>query len=337
MSLNGISGKSRAVVPATLLFLAACGGGSSSTGPAPSQPPPPPPPPPADLGTSPATCAGGVADDFSCSGIDLKSRVPLAAMQGTAGNDVWGWADLLTGREYALMGMTNGTAFVDVTDPQNPLFLGILPTETTPSTWRDIKVFKNHAYVVADGSGAHGMQVFDLTRLRNVSAPGTFSADVRYGDFDNAHNLAINETTGFAYAVGTNTCNEGLHIVDITTPNNPVFAGCHTDFEVHDTQCVVYIGPDADYNGAEICANSAVDRVELVDVSNKSTKSISAWPRGPTSSTYRISMRRALSRHTKDRPPPRITTSTCSATACSRPTTRPACGSSSSAISPAAK
>lgn len=192
-------------------------------------------------------------------------------MQGTTGNDVWGWADAQTGREYALMGMTNGTAFVDVTDPENPVYLGLLPTETVSAPWRDIKVYQDHAYIVADAAGAHGMQVFDLTRLRGVTASQTFSEDVLYSDFENTHNLAINEDTGFAYAVGTNTCNEGLHMVDITTPNNPMFAGCHEVFEVHDTQCVSYVGPDADYANAEICANSAEDRVELVDVTNKSS------------------------------------------------------------------
>ena len=254
------------------LTIAGCGGSSSgaTTAQAPS-PPPPAPTPPVELSTGPAACIGGLADDFVCSGIDLRSRVTLETMLGTAGNDVWGWADALTDREYALMGMTNGTAFVDVTDAENPLFLGILPTATTASTWRDIKVYEDHAYIVADGSGAHGMQVFDLRRLRSVTVPQTFVADVLYGDIQNTHNLAINEDTGFAYAVGTDTCNEGLHIVDITTPNNPVFAGCHDAFEVHDTQCVVYTGPDADYAGAEICANSAEDRIELVDVSNKAS------------------------------------------------------------------
>jgi choice-of-anchor B domain-containing protein len=74
----------------------------------------------------------------------------------------------------------------------------------------------------------------------------------------------------FSCAVGTNTCNEGLHIIDITTPNNPLFAGCQCFFEVHDAQRVSDAGPDADYANAEICANSAEDRVKLVDVTNKS-------------------------------------------------------------------
>lgn len=251
---------------AMALLLAGCGSsGSDASASLPGTEPPD------GLSTGPAVCDGGTAGDFSCTGVNLRSRVTLQSMQGTAGNDVWGWSDADTGNEYALMGMANGTAFVDVTDPENPVFLGVLPTATVSSTWRDIKVYRDHAYIVADRAGAHGMQVFDLTRLRGVAAPQTFVEDVLYGDFQNAHNLAINEDTGFAYAVGTNTCNEGLHIIDITTPNNPLFAGCHSFFEVHDTQCVSYAGPDADYANGEICANSAEDRVELVDVTDKSS------------------------------------------------------------------
>jgi len=257
-----LSNRKASTVLAAALVVAGCGGDGYDG---------PPQQPPSGLSTGPAACTAGTADDFACSGIDLRSRLSLATMGGPAGNDVWGWADAQTGNEYALMGMANGTAFVDVTDPENPVFLGVLPTTTVASSWRDIKVYQDHAYIVADAAGAHGMQVFDLTRLRGVNAPQNWLADVNYGGFGNAHNLAINEDTGFAYAVGTNTCNGGLHMIDITTPNNPLFAGCHDLFDVHDTQCVSYAGPDVDYAGAEICANSAEDRVEFVDVSNKAS------------------------------------------------------------------
>ena len=179
------------------------------------------------------------------------------------------------------MGLTNGTAFVDVTDPENPAFLGNLPTATVSSAWRDIKVYQDHAYIVADNAGAHGMQVFDLTRLRNQTTPQAFTADLVYGDFASAHNIAINETTGFAYAVGTDTCGRGLHIIDIRTPNNPLFAGCHSTVDTHDTQCVVYQGPDADHVGSEVCASSNEDHFEIVDVTVKSgpiTISSSTYP-----------------------------------------------------------
>ena len=230
-----------------------------------------PAPPEPGLGTGPAACVNGSADGFRCRGISLRARVPLVDMGGTGGNDIWGWVDTATGDEYALMGMTNGTAFVNVTDPENPVFLGRLPTQTTNSIWRDIKVFENHAYIVADGAGLHGMQVFDLTRLRGIASAQTFSADVVYGDFDAAHNLAVNEATGFAYAVGTNTCRGGLHMIDISVPNNPLFAGCHDSSDTHDTQCVSYQGPDADHAGREICASSNENHVEITDVTAKNS------------------------------------------------------------------
>jgi choice-of-anchor B domain-containing protein len=167
--------------------------------------------------------------------------------------------------------MTNGTAFVDVSNREVPVFLGILPTQTVASVWRDIKVYQDHAYVVSENNGAHGMQVFDLTRLRGVMSPEVFQPDVVYGDFEDAHNLAINEDTGYAYAVGTNTCQDGLHIIDITTPINPLFAGCHLVTPgTHDTQCVIYQGPDADHFNREICINSNGDHVGIADVTDKS-------------------------------------------------------------------
>jgi len=254
-------------IAAWAMIINGCGGGGSS--------PPAPPTSPPPLSIGPEVCTGGSAGDFSCSGISLRKRVSLATMAGTAGNDIWGWFDAQSGNEYALMGMTNGIAFVDITDPEDPISLGRLPTQTAESAWRDIKVYQDHAYIVADSAGAHGMQVFDLTRLRGLVAPQTFSADVVYGDFENAHNLAINADTGFAYAVGTNTCAGGLHFIDISTPINPLFAGCYSSDDTHDSQCVIYQGPDADHLNREICVSANNDRasnehvVELVDVTDK--------------------------------------------------------------------
>ena len=46
------------------------------------------------------------------------------------------------------------------------------------NVWRDIKVFDDHAFIVADGAGQHGMQVFDLTKLRDVTGePVIFEQD----------------------------------------------------------------------------------------------------------------------------------------------------------------
>lgn len=216
-------------------------------------------------------CVGGFAGPYPCSNVDLLAFMPLNSIgAGSGSNDIWGWTDSLDGKEYALVGLTNGTSFVDVTDPENPVYLGRLPTQTSNSTWRDIKVYNDYAFIVSEASG-HGMQVFDLTRLRNVvNPPVTFTNDTHYNQFGNAHNIAINEDTGYAYAIGSSTCAGGLHMVNIQNPLSPTNAGCYSgDGYTHDTQCVVYSGPDPDYQGNEICFSSNEDSVTVTDVTNK--------------------------------------------------------------------
>jgi choice-of-anchor B domain-containing protein len=245
--------------------------------------------------------AGGTA--FACNGVDLLSFVPQSEFGGSAplGNhplggvsDLWGWVDPATGDEYVILGKTNGTALFRVTDPTAPVFLGQLPNKSPGQlVWHDIKVHRNHAFIVSESAG-HGMDVFDLTRLRGVDAPRTWSVDAHYPLAFSVHNIAINEETGYAYIVGGNNglaapdhCLSNLHMVDISNPKVPVFAGCSTTDEgggllglgarlpespvnyIHDTQCVVYRGPDADHRGRELCFNSSEDFLSVVDVSSK--------------------------------------------------------------------
>ncbi len=229
----------------------------------------------------------GAAADFPCSNVRLMSFLPLSEIGGTRGvemSDIWGWTDPETGREYALAGRMDGTAFVDVTDPENPVYLGSLPmTEgARANSWRDIKVYRNHAYVVADGAGEHGVQVFDLTRLRDVEDPPvTFDEDALYEKVHSVHNIVINPESGFAYAVGSGgggeTCGGGLHMIDIRQPENPTFAGCFADTRTgregtgytHDAQCVNYSGPDQDYRGREICVGANETALSIADVTDK--------------------------------------------------------------------
>lgn len=222
-------------------------------------------------------CINGTATtesrSYSCDAVNLLGQVTLSEMGASAGNDIWGWTDSESGKEYALMGLSNGIGFVDISVPTAPVYLGKLPSHTSASVWRDVKVYADHAYVVADFAGAHGLQVFDLTQLRDVeSPPVTFPETAHYNSFGSAHNVAINEETGYAYVVGANSCGGGLHMIDIQNPTNPAFAGCFDDDGyTHDVQCVVYNGPDDDYQGQEVCFASNEDTVTIVDVTDKSS------------------------------------------------------------------
>ncbi|NQV73831.1 choice-of-anchor B family protein [bacterium] len=226
-------------------------------------------------------CEDGKIGPFDCDEVELLSFVPNSILRapenarGVRTNDNWGWTDPQSGKEYALVGRNDGTSFIDITDPSNPILIGDLPKPwgTPPSQlWRDIKTYKNHAYIVADGAGDHGMQIFDLTRLRDVKdAPALFEPDVHYTDIASSHNVIINEETGFAYTVDGPTCGGGLYMMNIQEPLNPVFVGCSKlgDRGTHDSQCVTYSGPDTRYTGRELCLNSNGSVFEIADVTDK--------------------------------------------------------------------
>ena len=224
-------------------------------------------------------CEGGMAGEYECENVDqlaFLSLEDLGAGPTAGGNDIWGWTDPETAHEIAIMGTSDGTTFIDITDPREPAILGRIETYTVPSLWRDIKVYGNHAYIGSEANG-HGVQVYDLTNLRAFYGMDARGADIRilqedahYDEFGNSHNLAINEDTGFVYAIGSGTCNGGPHIIDIRDPEQPLFVGCFDeDGYTHDAECVTYTGPDAEFSGREICFLYNENTLTIADVTDK--------------------------------------------------------------------
>lgn len=273
-----------------------------------------------DKSDAPFPCKDGSAGDFACENVDLFAHLSIFELSGDSTNvylnDIWGWTDPQTNKEYALVGLTNGMSFVDISDPEAPVVVGRLPESnlnakykalpldqypacnlglgntarskaiSQGSSWRDVKVYDNHAFVVSDAQ-PHGMQVLDLTKLREYSGEILqLSHDALYDQFGPSHNIVINEETGFAYGAGITqsmVCGSrdstGLHMIDIRDPKNPTYAGCYFDSSpgfyriapgyIHDAQCVIYDGPDAEHQGKEVCFNSAEGNVVIADVSDK--------------------------------------------------------------------
>lgn len=147
-------------------------------------------------------CVGGSAAGFPCSNVDLQAHIADRA-SSARGADIWGFVDLNTNREYAIMGYSTGTAVYDVTDPQNPREVGFVDGQRT--TWRDIKVYQfwnatdgrwnAYAYVTADNA-SDGLFVLDLTRLPHSITRASYPSD-----FAEAHNVYVTKTdfaTGLA-------------------------------------------------------------------------------------------------------------------------------------------
>src|SRR6185436_5981675 len=210
------------------------------------------------------SCKNGMAASFECGSTGLLSYLPISAVGGKRGVNLsgsWRWTDPVTGHDISIIGRTDAAAFVDVTDPVHPRYLGDLPRTkgANMSSWREIKTYRNYALIVSDGSGDHhGIQIFDLTKLRNVTTPRHFTEDAHF-DAGSIHDIAVNEQSGFAYAVGTSSggerCAGGSLMIDMRVPLKPTFAGCFADVGTgrsrggytHDVQCVTYHGPDKRY------------------------------------------------------------------------------------------
>ncbi|HMN28743.1 MAG TPA: choice-of-anchor B family protein, partial [Caldilineaceae bacterium] len=204
--------------------------------------------------------------------VDLLAFLPVTPFGDGNGNTLWGWVDPETGQEYVIMGLRNGSAFVEITNPLAPRYVGKLPSRTETSPWRDMKVYADYAFIGSDHNGAHGTHVFDLAHLRTMTGttPITLTADATYDGFGASHNLVINTQSGFLYAVGSDTCDGGLHMVDIRNPLAPQAAGCYsTDGYIHDAECVIYNGPDTAYTGRELCFNASAVQLTVVDVADK--------------------------------------------------------------------
>lgn len=144
---------------------------------------------------SAADCVNGSAGGLSCNNVNLWSQIALHEFSSDPqhANDIWGFYDLNTEREYALIGLHNGIAIVDVSNPSAPVEIGTVAGAS--STWRDIKVyqffdetnqrFRAYAYVTTDASNI-GLRLIDLSTL-----PHGVSASVAVSPELHAHNVYI--------------------------------------------------------------------------------------------------------------------------------------------------
>jgi len=213
-------------------------------------------------------------------------------------SDIWGWTSPNTGHEYAIVGTTSGVSFVRVTDPTNPQFLGRIPT-TNPDTlrnfWWDMKTYNNHVYWTTEVNDA-GVGIFELTQLDGMpAAPSdkTLTATARYSDngYIRAHNISINEDTGFAYLTGVskdpdvdpNFADDGIVILDLSNALAPVEVGKIYGRDSHDAQVVSYTGPDLDHKGKEIAVvfNGVDLTVGIYDVTTKGNFDLTQDPSPP--------------------------------------------------------
>jgi len=204
-------------------------------------------PRPGDLYRAADGPMAGSAPEFESEGIRLLSWFPLNTLPGdpSSANDCWGYV-APSGREYALLGLSNGTAVFDVTVPAATTIVDVVPGPE--SFLRDVKTYGDHAYIVSEGGG--GIQIVDLSAVD--AGIVTLVGSIDDSSPSTTHNVAIDEASGFLYRCGGG--DRGLRIYDLAVPAAPVLVGSWDDRYVHDAQVVVLeSGPFAGRQVAFAC------------------------------------------------------------------------------------
>ncbi len=232
----------------------------------------------------------GQEGPYEAKGIILQSQVPINILHSSSSNaaDCWGYVSP-SGREYAAIGVQKGTAFVEITDPNNPVVIKFIPGPD--SLWHDVAIVGPYAYTCSEGGS--GIGVIDLTQID--AGIVTHVQDKMQNGHSSSHTLIQNtDSDDYIYLCGTNINNGGLTAVSLkptaltptASPTNPVIAGAWTGHYVHEATAVTYTsGP---YAGREIvfcCGGDSggwtAPRLSIIDVTDKSNMHMigqCTWP-----------------------------------------------------------
>jgi len=240
-----------------------------------------------------ASCVQGLAGTFPCRNIDLLAQMRLTDLSTSPGSmsNLWGFVDLDDNREYAVVGVSNATVVIDVTDPENPREVGSVPGNN--SLWREVKIYqffdqaanqnRAYAYITTEAIGG-GLQVIELSGLPDeVSLANTVrdfqtSHTLYISNVDYGTNAAIPGREAFLYIAGSNINDPfgSFLIYDLDDPVGPLLATLapmgtgymhdSTSLFITDnrtTQC------DQGHNPCEVLVDFNVSTVDLWDVTDK--------------------------------------------------------------------
>lgn len=218
-----------------------------------------------------ATLPAFSGNSFPASGVALLSWVPLSELGWPKNaNSCWGYT-APSGREYALLGLSSGTAFVEISDPGAPRIVAVIPGPN--SLWRDVRTYQSWCYAVSEGGG--GIQVIDLAGID--AGVVALTGSVTTGGTGATHTVSVNTDTGYLYRAGGGS--NGLRVYSLANPAVPQLVATWSDRYVHEAQTWKYTsGPYAGKEIAFACGGYnggwSQTGVDILDVTNKQSISV---------------------------------------------------------------
>ena len=168
-------------------------------------------------------CLIGRAQTYPSLNISLLSHIdPEKDNTGGDGrkySGCWGWVQPITHTEYAIVGTSSQTYFINLANPANPIIKDSVKGKHAGCTWREIKTYQNYCYIVSDDASPNSFQIVDLQYLPD-------SVHVVYDGntyFERCHTLFVDKDKlycGGPTPLGGGT--ESMHVYSLATPSVPV-------------------------------------------------------------------------------------------------------------------
>jgi choice-of-anchor B domain-containing protein len=269
-----------------------------------------------------APCVQGMAGQFPCRNLDFQSQISLAQFSSrpVSAANVWGFVDLNDQREYAVVGLRNGTAIVEVTDPANPREVVTIPGNASP--WREIKVYqafdagaqrwRAYAYVTTEAANS-GLQIIDMSGLPQTAtlAPTNLDTSRQHtlyvSNIEYSTNTALPGATPMLFVAGSNL-NGGLwRAYSLANPASPLFVNSAPSAGyMHDSTSLLVTDARAaqcalGHNPCEVLVDFNVEQVQIWDVTNEFQPMLlgtatnpnnryihSGWPTAPSNASHLI-------------------------------------------------
>ena len=250
-----------------------------------------PAPPLQAIQSAAVNCVQGFAGQFPCQNIGFLSQIPLSSFSSRPASaaNLWGLVDLNDNHEYAIIGLSNGTGIVDVTDAANPRVVTIVPGNN--STWREVKVYqvrddaasryRAYAYISTEAPNS-GLQVIDLSGLPNSAALASTLTDtgsqhtLYVSNIDYGTNVALPGRQPFLYVAGANVNSGAWRVYSLANPAQPTLltaAPAGTQY-MHDSTSLYITDSrtsqcEPGHNPCEVLVDFNESSVDLWDVTNK--------------------------------------------------------------------
>jgi choice-of-anchor B domain-containing protein len=172
-----------------------------------------------------AFCFANAQTTYPSSNINLIGFINPETVT-TSGNikysGCWGYNQTSKNKEYAVVGSSNGTYFIDITAPASPTVCDYVQGTSSPGVWREVNIYQNYAYVVSDNSPPNSFQIIDMQYLPD-SVHVVHNSNTTH--FERGHAVYVDVNKAKLYVSGIRFQGSGsanMRVYSLATPSAPV-------------------------------------------------------------------------------------------------------------------